>query len=153
MSHDEFVYVTYIRTTPDRLWEALTTPEFNRKYWFGMWQDSAWTVGSSWNITSADGRVWDAGEVLEVDPPKHLVLKWRHQARPELHDEGFSRATFELEPMDDLVKLTVVHEIGRQGSKFIAAVSDGWPKILSSLKSLLETGVAHQRTEDLPKNG
>jgi uncharacterized protein YndB with AHSA1/START domain len=153
MDQDKFVYVTYIRTTPDKLWEALTNPEFNRKYWFGTWQDSAWTVGSSWRLTSSDGRIWDAGEVLEVDPPKHLVLKWRHQARPELHEEGFSRATFDLEPMDDLVKLTVVHEIDRQGSKFIAAVSDGWPKILSSLKSLLETGVAHQRTGDLPKSG
>jgi uncharacterized protein YndB with AHSA1/START domain len=150
MNHDKFVYVTYIRTAPEKLWEALTTPEFNRKYWFGTWQDSTWTVGSSWKLTSSDGQVWDAGEVLEVDPPKHLVLKWRHQARAELHEEGFSRATFDLAPMDDLVKLTVVHEIDRQGSKFIAAVSDGWPKILSSLKSLLETGVAHQRTSALP---
>jgi uncharacterized protein YndB with AHSA1/START domain len=99
----------------------------------------------------SDGGVADAGEVLEVDPPKRLVLKWRNEFRPELHDEGFSRATFILEPTGDVVKLTVEHEIDRQGSKFIEAVSNGWPMILSSLKSLLETGAALERTHDLPK--
>jgi hypothetical protein len=79
------------------------------------------------------------------------VLRWRHQLRPELHAEGDSRATFELEQLNDLVKLTVVHEIDRQDSRFIEAVSGGWPMILSSLKSLLETGVAHQRTGTPPK--
>jgi len=89
MGNDCFVYVTYIRTTPDKLWEALTSPEFTRKYWFGYWQDCAWAPGSSWKLTSADGQVADAGEVLEIDPPKRLVLKWRHELRPELHAEGF----------------------------------------------------------------
>jgi uncharacterized protein YndB with AHSA1/START domain len=98
-----------------------------------------------------DGRIADAGEVLEIDPPKRLVLKWRHEWRPELHDEGFSRATFEFEPLDKVVKLMVTHEIDRTGSKFIAAVSGGWPAILSSPKSLLETGEALERTLDLPK--
>ncbi|MDR3532689.1 MAG: SRPBCC family protein [Rhodopila sp.] len=151
MSHDRFVYVTYIRTTPDKLWEALTSPEFTRKYWFGIWQDCAWTVGASWKLVLSDGRVADAGEVLEIDPPKRLVLKWRNEFRPELHEEGFSRATFDLEQMDEVVKLTIVHEIDRTGSKFIEAVSGGWPVILSSLKSLLETGQALERTRDLPK--
>jgi uncharacterized protein YndB with AHSA1/START domain len=151
MNHDRFVYVTYIRTTPDKLWEALTSPDFTRKYWFGIWQDCAWTVGASWKLTFPDGRVADAGEVLEINPPRRLVLKWRHQLNPDMHAEGDSRATFELEQLDELVKLTVVHEIERQGSKFIAAVSNGWPMILSSLKSLLETGVAHPRTGEVPK--
>ena len=151
MNHDRFVYVTYIRTTPEKLWEALTTPEFTRKYWFGTWQDCAWTVGASWKLTFPDGRVADAGEVLEIDPPKRLVLKWRHQLNPELHAEGDSRATFELEPADELVKLTVLHEIDQTGSKFIEAVSGGWPMILSSLKSLLETGQPHMRTGALPQ--
>jgi uncharacterized protein YndB with AHSA1/START domain len=151
MNHDRFVYVTYIRTTTDKLWEALTSPDFNRKYWFGMWQETDWSAGSSWKLTFPDGRIADAGEVLEVDRPKRIVLRWRHQLRPELHAEGDSRATFELEQLNDLVKLTVVHEIDRQDSRFIEAVSGGWPMILSSLKSLLETGVAHQRTGTPPK--
>ncbi len=151
MNHDRFVYVTYIRTTPEKLWEALTTAEFTRKYWFGTWQDCNWTVGASWKLTFPDGRVADIGEVLEIDPPKRLVLKWRHQLNPELHAETDSRATFELEPADELVKLTVLHEIDQTDSKFIGAVSGGWPMILSSLKSLLETGQAHARTGALPQ--
>jgi uncharacterized protein YndB with AHSA1/START domain len=151
MSGDRFGYVTYIRTTSDRLWEALTQPEFTRKYWFGCWQDCAWTVGSPWRLMFADGRLGDAGEVLEIEPPKRLVLRWRNEFLPELHEEGFSRATFELEPLNEVVKLTVIHEIDVPGSKFIEAVSTGWPAILSSLKSLLETGEAHERTRDLPK--
>jgi len=150
MSNDRFVYVTYIRTTPEQLWEALTKPEFTRKYWFGIWQDCAWTQGATWTLIFPDGRVADAGEVLEIDPPNRLVLKWRNEFRPELREEGFSRATFELEHLGDTVKLTVIHEIDRQGSKFIAAVSNGWPAILSSLKSLLETGEGLQRTRALP---
>ena len=145
MSNDRFIYVTYIRTTPDALWEALLKPEFTRKYWFRITQECAWTVGASWKMVFPDGRVCDAGEVLEIDPPKRLVLKWRHELRPELHEEGFSRATFTLEPAGGMMKLTVVHEIEREGSKFIQAVSNGWPQILSSLKSLLETGEALER--------
>jgi uncharacterized protein YndB with AHSA1/START domain len=151
MSGDRFVYVTYIRTTPDKLWEALTTPEFTRQYWFGSYQDCAWTKGSTWTLKFPDGRIADAGEVLDVDPPKRLVLKWRHEFHPELRDEGYSRATFELERLNEVVKLTVVHEIDAQQSKFIVAVSGGWPAILSSLKSLLETGQGLERTRDLPK--
>jgi uncharacterized protein YndB with AHSA1/START domain len=153
MNRDRFVYVTYIRTTADRLWEALTSAEFTRQYWFGVWQECAWEVGSSWKLILPDGRLADAGEVLEIEPPKRLVLKWRHELRPELHEEGFSRATFELEPLDEVVKLTVIHEIDQEGSKFIAAVSNGWPAILSSLKSLLETGTAMKRTSEMPKAG
>jgi uncharacterized protein YndB with AHSA1/START domain len=149
MNNERFVYVTYIRTTPDRLWEALTSPEFTRKYWFGSWQDCAWTAGSSWKLMFPDGRIADAGVVLEIDPPKRLVLKWRNEFRSELHEEGFSRATFELEHLDKVVKLMVTHEIDRPGSKFIQAVSSGWPAVLSSLKSLLETGSALERTPDL----
>jgi uncharacterized protein YndB with AHSA1/START domain len=151
MSHDQFVYVTYIRTSQDKLWEALITPEFNRQYWFGCWQDCTWTVGASWKLTGPDGRLYDAGEVLEIDPPRRLVLKWRNEFRPELHEEGFSTASFTLEPVNGAVKLTVLHEIDTPRSKFIQAVSGGWPAILSSLKSLLETGTPLERTRDLPK--
>ena len=151
MSHDRFVYVTYIRTTPEALWEALTSPEFTRKYWFGSWQDCDWAVGATWKMLSADGKLTDAGEVLEVDRPRRLVLRWRHELRPELREEGVSQASYALEPFGDTVKLTVVHEIERQGSQFIVAVSNGWPAILSSLKSMLETGQALERPGDVPK--
>jgi uncharacterized protein YndB with AHSA1/START domain len=153
MNGDRFVYVTYIRTTADKLWEALTNPAFTRKYWFGCWQDSAWTAGSSWTLLLPDGRVADAGEVLQIDPPNRLVLKWRNEFRPELKGEGFSQATFQLEQTGEVVKLTVIHEIERKESQLIKAVSNGWPAILSSLKSLLETGEGLDRTHTLPNAG
>ena len=87
-----------------------------------------------------DEVVTDSGEVLEIEPPKRLVLKWRNEFRPELHEEGYSRCTFTLEPDAGAVKLTILHEIDRDESKLIGAISGGWPKILASLKSLLETG-------------
>jgi uncharacterized protein YndB with AHSA1/START domain len=96
-----------------------------------------------------DGRVADSGEVLEIDRPKRLVLKWRNEFNPELKAEGNSRATIELEEANGgTVKLTITHEIDKTDSKFIKAVSGGWPKILSSLKSLLETG---QPLPEIPK--
>jgi uncharacterized protein YndB with AHSA1/START domain len=142
MSSKRFVYVTYIRTTPEKVWDALLDPKFNREFWFGSWQDSTWTKGAPWKLTYPDGRVTDVGEVVEIEKPKRLVLKWRNEFRPELREEGYSRCTFELEPVADTVRLTVVHEIDRPKSKLIEAVSGGWPKVLSSLKSLLETGRA-----------
>ena len=135
-----FVYVTYIRATPEKLWAALTSPEFNRQYWFGAQLESEWTKGAAWRMIFTDGRITDAGEVLEVDPPKRLVLKWLNQFRPELSEEGASRCVMELEPAGAAVKLTITHTIDRPESKLITAVSGGWPKILSNLKSLLETG-------------
>jgi uncharacterized protein YndB with AHSA1/START domain len=139
---DRFVYVTYIRTTPETLWDHLTKPEFTRVYWHGVWADCEWKPGASWRLMFSDGRVADMGEVVEVDRPRRLVLKWRNEFKPELKAEGYSRATFELAAIGDMVKLTVIHEIDRAGSKFIEAVSGGWPVILSSLKSLIETGKA-----------
>jgi len=146
----KFLAVTYIRTTPEKLWDALTKPEFTRNYWFGCWQDCDWQVGSSWRLMFEDGRVGDTGKVEEIDPPRRLVLSWRNEFRPELKAEGASRATFELEPVGDAVKLTVTHEIERDGSKLIGAVSNGWPKVLSSLKSLLETGTALPQINSVP---
>lgn len=137
---DRFVYVTYIRTTPEKLWEALLKPEFTRMYWFGATLESEWQKGASWKIVFADGRTADTGEILEIEPQRRIVIKWRNEFMTELKDEGYSRCTIEIEPADDAVKLSVIHEIDRTGSQFIEAVSGGWPKILSSLKSLMETG-------------
>ncbi|MGV1789074.1 SRPBCC family protein [Rhizobium sp. A37_96] len=140
MAGSKFVYVTFIRTTPEKLWSALTAPEFIKQYWFDMTHDTEWKVGSSWRMIFPDGRVADTGEIAEFDPPRRLAIKWRNEFRPELKAEGWSRCVMELEPADNAVKLTVTHTIEVENSKFIEAVSGGWPKILSNLKSLLETG-------------
>ncbi len=152
MSKASFVYVSYIRTTPEKLWEALVNPEFNRQYWFGAHQESEWTKGAEWKLVFADGRVADAGEVVEVDPPRRLVLKWRNEFRPEVKADGFTSCTFEIERDGELVKLTVTHEAATAAHKLIDAVSKGWPLVLSSLKSLLETGEALPRTDQLPRS-
>jgi len=83
-----FVYVTYIRTTPAKLWQALVKPEFTRRFWVETWQDCAWEVGASWKLIIPDGRVGDAGEVLEIVPERRLVLSWQNQFLPELKAEG-----------------------------------------------------------------
>jgi uncharacterized protein YndB with AHSA1/START domain len=97
-----------------------------------------------------DGRVADTGEVLEIDPPRRLVLSWRNELFPEVREEGHSRMTYTLEPQGDMVKLTLVHEMDRPDSKLIEKVSGGWPAILSSLKSLLETGESLEATRRWP---
>ena len=135
-----FVYVTFIRTTPERLWSALTDPQFMRQYWFGVHADTDWTVGSPWQLVFADGRIADTGEIVEADPPRRLVIKWRNEFRPELKAEGYSRCTMYLEPLGGVVKLTITHVMDQPESKLIEAVSGGWPHILSNLKTLLETG-------------
>ena len=135
-----FVYVTYIRTTPERLWSALTSGEFARQYWRGAYPDADWKVGGSWKLMFPDGRVADTGEIVAFEPSKRLGIRWRNEFMPEMKAEGWSLCTMELEPTDEAVKLTVTHSMEREGSKFIGAVSEGWPQILSNLKSLLETG-------------
>jgi len=135
-----FVYVTFIRATPEQLWSALTSADFMKQYWFGVHFKTEWKAGAQWEMLYPDGRVTDAGEIAEFDPPKRIVLKWRHELRPELKAEGFAHCTIELEPLSDAVKLTITHTMGRTESKLIQAVSGGWPRILSNLKSLLETG-------------
>ncbi len=140
MARSTFVYVSYIRTTPEQLWSALTDAEFMKQYWFGMHCESEWTAGSSWRLVSGDGRIFDAGEIIEAVPPRRLVIRWQHQDKPALKAEGASRCTIELEPSGAAVKLSITHIIERDPSKLIEAVSGGWPKVISNLKSLLETG-------------
>jgi len=148
MARTEFIYVTYIRTTREKLWEALTSSEFTKQYWAQL--ESDWRPGSSWKLTFADGRTADAGEVLESDPPRRLVLKWRNEFRPELKADGYTLCTFEVEREGEMVRLTVSHEAERP-HKLIEAVSQGWPRVLSSLKSLLETDRGLPRIEAPPR--
>jgi uncharacterized protein YndB with AHSA1/START domain len=122
------------------VWDAITTEDFTRKYWFGYQLQSDWKVDSPWRIANDDGRVMDQGVVLAAEPPRLLKLRWRNEWSPEINAEGDSICTISVEPQDAAVKLTVVHEIDRGESKLVEAVSGGWPRILSNLKSLLETG-------------
>ena len=150
----QFAYVIYIRTTTEKLWKALIEPELTRQYWAGTWQESEWRKGAAWRIIKPDGAVADAGEVLEIEPGRRLVVAWRNEFRPELTAEGFSRLTYQLEQQGDMVKLSLTHEMpdlppGK--SKFIDAVSSGWPAILSSLKSMLETGEPLEATRRWPE--
>jgi uncharacterized protein YndB with AHSA1/START domain len=140
MARSTYVYVSYIRTTPEKLWKALTDADFIKQYWFGMRGESEWRAGSPWKLVASDGKVWDAGEIVEAQPPRRLVIRWQHQNKPELKAEGASLCTMELEPAAGAVKLSITHSVERDPSKFIEAVSGGWPKVISNLKSLLETG-------------
>ena len=140
-TESRFVYVTYIRTTPARLWMALTTPEFMQQYWLGAYAQAEWKAGGAWKLVFPDGRLADSGEIVEFEPEKRLRIRWRNEWKPELKAEGWSLCTMEIEPLaGGNVKLSVTHSIEREGAKFIEAVSGGWPQILSNLKSLLETG-------------
>ncbi len=142
MSESQFVYVTFIQTTHQKLWDALTKPEFTRAYWDGVWHDADWRAGGSWKLVFPDGRVADSGEVVEYDPPRRLGLRWRNEFRPELRAEGHSLCVIEIEPDGPVCRLTITHGIDRPASKLIEAVSGGWPRLMASLKTLLETGAA-----------
>src|SRR3989475_5792929 len=148
MSASTFVYVTYIRVTPERLWHALTTPEIIKQYRFGMRVESEWNVGSTWRM-HADGSLMDSGEILESVSPKRLVMSWLSEWRPEFRAEGDSRCVYEIEPTGASAKLTLTHSIERPDSKFIRAVSEGWPMVISNLKSVLETGRSEEHTSEL----
>jgi uncharacterized protein YndB with AHSA1/START domain len=140
-SKPEFVYVTYIETTAQKLWQALTDPDFTARYWFGMRLTSDWKVGSSFEMVRDDGTVSDAGKVVECDPPRRLAYTFINLS-DTYKNEPPALATFTIEPHGTLVKLTLTHEGFVEGGKFFAGISIGWPAILAGLKSLLETGRA-----------
>src|SRR5690606_6032223 len=117
--------------TPEKLWDALLKPEFTRQYFFGVSIESDWKAGSSWKMVTEKGMT-DSGEVIEIDPPRRLVRTWRNEFVPDMTAEGYSRCTFDIADKDGVVELKVTHEMERDGSKTIAGVSSGWPKILSS---------------------
>jgi len=139
MSKPEFVYTTYIETTPEKLWHALTDGSFSERYWFGIRLRSDWKVGSSFEMVRSDGTISDAGKVVECDPPRRLAYTFVNLS-DKYKNEFPALATFVLEPYGKLVKLTLTHEGFTEGGNFLLAVSKGWPAILSGLKSLLETG-------------
>ncbi len=135
-----YAYVSFIRTTPEKLWSALTDPVQMKEYWFGMHFETEWKTGAAWRMLFPDGKVADTGEILELDRPRRIRLRWRNEFRPELKAEGFALCTIEIEPYGDAVRLSITHTMERANSAFIQSVSGGWPKVLSNLKSWLETG-------------
>jgi uncharacterized protein YndB with AHSA1/START domain len=141
MKRPEFVYVTYIETTPQELWEALTSSEFTRRYWFNTEVRSDWKIGSAIALVM-DGKTTDVGEILEADRPRRLSYTFKHVSDEELKREPASKVVFTLEPHDKVVKLTLTHEGFIEGGKMLDGISKGWPAILASLKSLLESGTA-----------
>ena len=134
----KFVYVIYIASTPDKVFSALTDPELSARYWFGYEVTSEWNVGAAFSLVK-DGRRWDTGKVLEYDPPRRLSYSF-HPEHDGLENEKPSRVAFDLEEINGQVKLTMTHDDFEEGSEVFPKIQMGWPSILSSLKSLLETG-------------
>lgn len=135
----EKVFEIYIKTTPERLWEAITDPEIRAKYNFGARQTSDWTPGSRYEMgaPNAPGLLGE-GVILEVDPPRRLVQSMVALWSDDVKREGTSRVTWEIEPIGDSCRLTVTHDQLREGAN--AELYGGWPMILSGLKTWLETG-------------
>jgi uncharacterized protein YndB with AHSA1/START domain len=137
----EFVYVSYIQTTAEKLWEALTSSDFTRRYWFDTEVRSDWKVGSPLALVMS-GTTTDVGEILEAERPRRLAYTFRHVLDDQMSKEPASKVVFTIEPHGSIVKLTLTHEGFVAGSKLLDGISKGWPAILSGLKSLLETGKA-----------
>jgi len=138
MNKPELIYTTYIRSTPEKVWNAITNPEFARQYWGGNENVSDWNPGSKWRHVTGDQQhvIRITGKVVESVPPKRLVLTWADPA----NETDVSRVTFEIAAIDDEVRLDVIHGDFTPGSDMVNRVSSGWPRVLSSLKSFLETG-------------
>jgi uncharacterized protein YndB with AHSA1/START domain len=140
MNEAQFVYVAYISTSPEKLWNALIDPKVTAKYWQHE-NVSDWKPGSTWEHRSADKErtLRLVGKVIESSPPRRLVLTWAFPA-DAASEEKHSRVTFEIEPIGDVARLTVTHDRLEPGSEMLEGITEGWPKVLSSLKSLMEVG-------------
>ena len=135
-----YVYVTYIAATPEKVFDAITRPELARRYW-GHENVSDWTPGSKWeHVRANDERTVElVGKVVETSPPTRLVITWAN-ATQAADPDAYSRVSFDIEPYDDMVRLTVSHDELQAGSGMANGIQKGWPVVLSSLKSFLETG-------------
>ncbi len=140
MAKPDFIYVTYIAASPEKVWKAIVDPQTAAKYWQHV-NLSEWRPGSKWEHRENDsqGALRLVGRVVESSPPRRLVLTWAVPA-DEGKEEKHSRVTLEIQPLGDLVRLTVTHDRFEPGSEMLESIKEGWPKVLSSLKSLLETG-------------
>lgn len=136
-----FVYVTYIRATPEKVFEAITRPDIARRYW-AFENVSDWQAGSKWEHVRSDTRSVElVGTVIEHAPPRRLVITWANASQAD-DPAKHSRVSFDIVPFDGMVQLTVTHDELEPGSGMADGISKGWPRVLSSLKSFLETGQA-----------
>jgi uncharacterized protein YndB with AHSA1/START domain len=137
----DLVYIIFIRSTPQKVWDALTRSEFTKQFFFRRTAESDWRQGSRWRLVMEDGRTDVEGEVLEAEPPRRLKVSWRVDWLEEGRALEPAIVTYDIEPAGDAVKLTLTqHNPGPVPRKFVDAGKQGWATILSSLKSLLETG-------------
>ena len=156
MDKPEFVYVTYILSTPEKVWNALVDGEVTKQYWFRRKNASDWKVGSKWEHQDYDNpaTVDIVGKVVESVPPRRLVITWALPADAGAEEKP-SRVTFEIEPFQEAVRLNVTHDRLEPGSDMLRDISNGWPLVLASLKTFLETGqpmpMATRRTTHPPE--
>jgi uncharacterized protein YndB with AHSA1/START domain len=135
------VYEVHIRTTPERLWAAITSPEYTRRYFYGGWYESTWVAGTAYCTRLNDGTTPFEGTLLEVDPPRRLAYTFHYVGDEDTRPERPSRVTWEIAPLGESCKLTVVHDEFAEGETItFTKVGGGWPFILANLKSVLETG-------------
>lgn len=139
MSKPVFVYVIYIAASPERVWEALTKADVSERFWFGYRVTADGKPGTRMTAIDPAGRQVHDDPIIESDPPRKLVYGWKSLYK-DLPDERASRVTFLLEPLKDQTRLTVTHDDFDEGSRMFEMISKGWPAVLSSLKSFLETG-------------
>jgi uncharacterized protein YndB with AHSA1/START domain len=139
MDNQKFVYVTYIASSPEQIWNAISDPNITTKYWQHE-NVSDWKPGSKWahRRSDKDKTIDLVGKVIESFPPRRLVMTWAFPA-DEAREEKHTRVTFDIEPVHGVVRLTVTHDRLEPGSEMLEGITEGWPKVLSSLKSLLET--------------
>ena len=135
----QFVYVTYIHATADKVWQALTDGDFTQRYWGGLRITSDWSVGSPVELVNQDGMAGAVGEVIEADFPSRLSYTFHMEVTEATRADAPSRVTFELQPLEVVTKLTLTHDHTAAGETF-SNTSDGWPALMSSMKSLIETG-------------
>lgn len=147
MTKPIFVYVTYIAASPERVWEALTKPDISEQYWFGYRVKADGNAGERMTAHSPTGKLAHDDPIIESDPPRRLVYAWKPLYK-DMVGERPSRVTFELEDLKGQTRLTVVHDEFEEGSKIFDLIGKGWPAVLSSLKSYLETGRGLQSSWD-----
>ncbi|MDQ3810709.1 MAG: SRPBCC domain-containing protein [Chloroflexota bacterium] len=140
MDRPRHLYQVFIRTTPEQLWRAITDPSLTERYFFATRVESEWRTGALLRYWRTDGQIAVEGEVIEADPPRRLVMSWAFRHSPEMAADPPSRVTWEIEALGEICRLTLVHDNFPAETETFKSAGSGWPLVLSSLKSLLETG-------------